>query len=298
MGDQDIHSGLRPQDQLRLDGPSYNRQVEDPDTEIIRTAVSTDAHKSPGQASGISSTVCPVPHHLEHSELPMSQARVDLLLPDGLFTSPKEDKAGRAVHTFLDEEENFKSYHLVCHVSPCPWLGFKSLLELFSHIVTAHGEKFSLDFLKMFDAGGFVLAIPEARVQGHEQEYGLGYVGLPAMRCLFDECKKEALFNVGDLRDHLTREHKKPFGLPAGTQANWMAWHPKLKVHQDMGFPQDLGAYTPASLSIKIVERAAFWNSGSRGLHPGPTLASIMKDAEKETGTHRNQQRRGRCHPT
>ena len=47
-----------------------------------------------------------------------------------------------------------------------------------------------VDYVQRLDAGGFVLAIPEARVQGHEQEYGLGSAGLLTLRSLSDGCPK------------------------------------------------------------------------------------------------------------
>jgi hypothetical protein len=81
-----------------------------------------------------------------------------------LATSPRQDKAGRTVHTFLDENGNYKQYYIACHASSCPYLGFKTIAEIFSHLARVHCEMF-VDYFERLDAGGFVLAIPEARVQ-------------------------------------------------------------------------------------------------------------------------------------
>jgi len=76
--------------------------------------------------------------------------------------------------------------------------------------------------------------------------------------------------------------HRKILGLPAGTQAKWMAWQPQLNIHQEIGLPQDLGAGSTASLSVKTAKQAALLDSDSHGLHPGAMLANVTKTQKRK----------------
>lgn len=102
------------------------------------------------------------------------------------------------MHTFLDEEGHHKQYYIACHAPSCPYVGFRTVAEILSHLARVYRELF-VDYVERLNAGSFVLAIPEPQVQGHEQEYGLGSAGLLTLRCLSDECQKRKYSSVGPL---------------------------------------------------------------------------------------------------
>jgi len=279
--DETINLGPQPTDELRQDQPPCYRQGEDFDKQILRTSALSYPHNSPRQTTEPSSGP-PV-----HPAVPMSERATHPPTTGAdphrneLTTSPRQDKAGRTVHTFLDEKGNYKQYYIVCHASSCPYLGFKTIAEIFSHLARVHREMF-VDYVERLDAGGFVLAIPEARVQDHEKEYGLSSAGLLTVRCLSDECQKREYSSIGPLRSHLTRVHRKNLGLPAGTQAIQMAWRPTLNIHQETGPPHSLGLGPTAPLLIKTVDHVAFSDSVTRGLHPGAMLANFTKTQKRK----------------
>jgi hypothetical protein len=75
-------------------------------------------------------------------------------------------------------------YRLSCVIMSLH-LEFKTVTEVFSHLARVHRDLFA-DYFERLDAGGFALAIPEARVQAHGQECGPGSPGLLTLWCLSD----------------------------------------------------------------------------------------------------------------
>jgi hypothetical protein len=88
--------------------------------------------------------------------------------------------------------------------------------------------------------------------------------------------------SIGPLRSHLTQVHRKNLGLPAGTQAIWMAWQPTLNIHQETGPPHSLGLGPTDPLLTKTVEQVALSDRVTNGLHPGAMLANFTKTQKRK----------------
>jgi len=65
-------------------------------------------------------------------------------------------------------------YYIVCHASPHPSLGSKSLVYLRVKLSEAHHERLGRLDLEV-DGGRLVLAVSDDYIQEYEQENGLGF---------------------------------------------------------------------------------------------------------------------------